>query len=459
MGEMRLPRVHPRIDWPRHASRRLRPDEIASTFGKEISPRDADMLSLAMAVYEADRLTLRGRPTSDSSPSQRSWVRRLRIEVGVRDVPFWMSSTVRDTVVDLLQWLTGDSWHVTFKPIRGPEFQGEGQQLLFSMPPERPVRVALFSGGLDSLAGGVNELVSRPSDHFVLAAVSTNNRMVGAQRNIITKLRQRSDRVQAVLVPLGLRHAPRYQEISQRSRGLVFLTVGYCTAVGADCDELQVYENGIGALNLSLTPAQIGTHNTRSVHPKTLDLVNALFSSVGDRKFKVNNPSLYSTKGQLVAAMAEPFRDLILDTFSCDTAYASRIGSVRCGRCTSCLLRRQSLWSAGLQNMDLVESYKHDGFGGELDEAAIEALSVMLFQVRSFQHCLDSADPWEALLLTFPGLAALPARSRSDRSLSQGIVKLLADYVDEWRELPIPVVQSFLEEPHKTPEWRHDRRV
>src|SRR5215218_2436000 len=101
MGEMRLPRVHPRIDWPRHASRRLRPDEIASTFGKEISPRDADMLSLAMAVYEADRLTLRGRPTSDSSPSQRSWVRRLRIEVGVRDVPFWMSSTVRDTVVDL----------------------------------------------------------------------------------------------------------------------------------------------------------------------------------------------------------------------------------------------------------------------------------------------------------------------------------------------------------------------
>jgi hypothetical protein len=412
-----------------------------------------------MSAYEADRLTLRGTPPSNSSPSQRPWVRRLRIEVGVRDVPFWMSSTVRDTVVDLLQWLTGDSWHVTFKPISGPGFEGEGQQFLFSTPPERPARVALFSGGLDSLAGAVNEMVSRPSDYFVLAAVSTNNRMIGAQRNVIAKLRQRSDRVQAVLVPLGLRHAPRHQEISQRSRGLVFLTVGYCTAVGADHDELQVYENGIGALNLSLTPAQIGTHNTRSVHPRTLDLASALFSLVGDRDFKVNNPSLLSTKGQLVGAMAEPFLDLILDTFSCDTAYASRIGSVRCGRCTSCLLRRQSLWSAGLQNIDLTESYKYDGFGDALDDEAIGTLSVMLFQVTSFQHCLDAADPWEALLLTFPALAAMPARNRSDKTLSQGIVKLLMDYVDEWRELPIPVVQSFLEEPNKTPEWRHDRRA
>lgn len=458
MREMRLPRVHPRIDWPRQASRRLRPAEIASAFGKEISPRDADMLSLAMSVYEADRLTLRGIPTSNSSPSQRPWVRRLRIEVGVRDVTFWMSSTVRDTVVDLLQWLTGDSWYVTFKPMRSA-FEGEGQQFLFSTPLERPVRVALFSGGLDSLAGAVNEMVNRPSDYFILAAVSTNNRMVGAQRNVLAKLRQRSDRIQAVLVPLGLRHAPRRQEVSQRSRGLVFLTVGYCTAVGADCDELQVYENGIGALNLSLTPAQIGTHNTRSVHPRTLDLASALFSLVGERSFEVKNPSLYSTKGQLVAAMAEPFRDLILDTFSCDTAYASRIGSVRCGRCTSCLLRRQSLWAAGLRNMDLTESYKHDGFGDGLDEAAIETLSVMLFQVMSFQQCLNAADPWEALLLTFPALAALPVRSRSDHTLSQGIVKLLAEYVDEWREMPVPLIQSFLEEPNKTPEWRHDRRV
>jgi hypothetical protein len=243
------------------------------------------------------------------------------------------------------------------------------------------------------------------------------------------------------------------------SRGLVFLTVGYCTAVGADCDELQVYENGIGALNLSLTPAQIGTHNTRSVHPRTLDLASALFSLVGERSFEVKNPSLYSTKGQLVAAMADQFRDLILDTFSCDTAYASRIGSVRCGRCTSCLLRRQSLWAAGLRNVDLSESYKHDGFGDGLDEAAIETLSVMLFQVMSFEHCLNAADPWEALLLAFPALAALPVRSRSDKTLSQGIVKLLAEYVDEWREMPVPVVQSFLEEPHKTPEWRHDRPV
>jgi hypothetical protein len=109
--------------------------------------------------------------------------------------------------------------------------------------------------------------------------------------------------------------------------------------------------------------------------------------------------------------------------------------------------------------MDLRESYKHDGFGDALDDVAIETLSVMLFQVRSFQHCLDTADPWEALLLAFPALAALPARNRSDKTLSQGIVKLLMDYVDEWRELPIPVVQSFLEEPNKTPEWRHDRRV
>jgi hypothetical protein len=455
---MRLPRVHPRISRPWQVSRRLRPGGIAWAFGKEISPHHADLLDLAMSVYQADRLTLRGVPRIGTAAFQQPWTRRLNVEVNVRDVSFWQSSTVEQAVVDLLQWLTGNTWHVKFRPITSSGFEGEGQQFLFSTPPVLPARVALFSGGLDSLAGAVNDIIRWPSAQLILATVSTNSRMAAAQRTVIRKLYQRSDRVQAVQVPLGLRHAPRRQEASQRSRGLVFLTVGYCIAAAADSKKFYVYENGVGALNLPLTPAQIGTHNTRSVHPRTLYLASKLFSMVGDMAFEVENPSIYSTKAQLVAAMSEPFRELILDTFSCDTAYASRVASVvRCGRCTSCLLRRQSLWSAGLRSLDLAETYKQDGFSATLDGAAIETLSVMLFQVASFRRCLDSSDPWTALLLTFPALAALPSEYRS--ALSQAIVKLLEDYVGEWQELPIPVVQSFLEEQDKTLEWRHDRRV
>jgi hypothetical protein len=122
---------------------------VAQSFAAVVPPAPADLVDVAMAVYAADRLVRR--PSRLGNPSEHRWHRRLAIEVEVRQPHRWRRTEVQERLTELLEFLTEDSWDLTFQ--KSPkEVPVEGQQWLFQHKLPEPVAGALFSGGLDSLA-------------------------------------------------------------------------------------------------------------------------------------------------------------------------------------------------------------------------------------------------------------------------------------------------------------------
>lgn len=87
------------------------------------------------------------------------WRRRFRFVIPVRNPDLWSSKTVSSGLVETLGFLPDDDYSFEFNQLSDPpppaggfEF-GEDQQSAFV-----PDEVVLFSGGLDSLAGAVEEL-------------------------------------------------------------------------------------------------------------------------------------------------------------------------------------------------------------------------------------------------------------------------------------------------------------
>ena len=76
--------------------------------------------------------------------------------------------------------------------------------------------------------------------------------------------------------PLGV------HESTSRSRGLLFAAFGVYAAAAHRCRTLAVPENGLLAVNPPLSPGRVAAASTRSVHPRTLDLLNA--AVVGGRR-------------------------------------------------------------------------------------------------------------------------------------------------------------------------------
>src|SRR5207248_1931665 len=144
------------------------------------------------------------------------------------------------------------------------------QAHLFASPRTPETAVALFSGGLDSLAGLGRDLqAGRP---LVLVSGATTGRISSVQANLLSAVATSLHRaLPSVIVPFSLIAAPTPGERSQRSRGFMFLVLGFATAITAGLRQLRVYENGVGAINLPYLESQVGTHSTRAMHPLTLD--------------------------------------------------------------------------------------------------------------------------------------------------------------------------------------------
>ncbi|MFE5038474.1 7-cyano-7-deazaguanine synthase [Streptomyces sp. NPDC056683] len=116
---------------------------------------------------------------------------------------------------------------------------------------------------------------------------------------------------------------------------------------------VHIPENGQLALNPPLTPARSAAWSTRSVHPWTLDRLNALVSAVSEAgsMVEVVNPWAGLTKGDVCkAGGAAGLTPTDLEaTWSCGKPPARRSGGppiANCGVCFPCLVRRSGLLHA-----------------------------------------------------------------------------------------------------------------
>ena len=414
----------PRSGWLRFPGSGLRPlrlgceaqldgNEVIYRLARELPSPAADLLEIAAMAYAADRLV--SRPSDRKGSDGSGWGRQLWLEIPVRKPDMWNS--VAEQLASVLHWLTDDEWTVEFSQLvdgAGPLDTRQG--FLFDTVPDSS-SLALFSGGLDSALGLAHDLRTSGA---VLVSVYTNNRMKAAQRRIVRAVDTGAGS-SCVHLQYRVSLAEPERENSQRTRGLLFLAAGIATAWTLGQDQLRVFENGIGAINLPYLRSQEGPQATRSMHPRTLRMVEGLASAISGRPFRIVTPHLHLTKAEVVRAVPDVDAAVIAAAVSCDTAFAMRVpGPVQCGTCTSCLLRRQALIAGGRSDGDELSPCR------SRSPVGAAPLAAMTWQLERLRDCLNAADPWQGIVSEFPPIIDV------ERTSPAHLVRLYGAYVREW---------------------------
>lgn len=408
-----------------------------------LSRRLADLLELTNAIYLADRLALR-RPHGIADSPWRPWKRRLQLSIPVRDLDFWQDAKVSEQLASVLDYITEDRWCFAFRQLTNASSQSSLDFKADFKVPDNTF-IALFSGGLDSFAGVTAYLNNHNFDCIYLISAVTNQRMKGTQKSLLRSLK-RAFNPDIIHIPIRLQLRERtlpdhLEEKSQRSRGFLFGVLGSVFAFHAGRKKLNLFENGVGAINLPMTEFQIGTDNTRATNPLALLEMSKLLSMIFDEPFVIENLALWSTKTELCRALIDsPLRQTISQTVSCDGSFSRRIRRKRqCGVCTSCLLRRLSLTAAELVDADLSDDYQFDILKTSSIESAdrLFQFKAMRNQVQKLKTCLEAQNPWFELSRSYPMLEEIKLRlgnlTKADTALIQNkILYLYSNYVHEW---------------------------
>src|SRR5947209_1560938 len=144
-----------------------------------------DLIELAAYVYCGDQAVKRG--DAEITGSGKDWRRSFTFFVPVRHPGLWSSSAVVDALKDALHFVTDDDYTFAFEPLRvTPNFK----QYLELTPDASNVpieEVVLFSGGLDSLAGVVEESVVAKR-RVALVSHRSTSKVDTKQKELIRKL-------------------------------------------------------------------------------------------------------------------------------------------------------------------------------------------------------------------------------------------------------------------------------
>lgn len=412
--------------------------------GRSLEPHCADLLDIAAAVYVADRVVRRRGGSSDRYELQ--WKRRLCLQVPVRLRTQWEKPSVRSSLLQSLRYLTGDDWIVDFVDRKRPRRNTERQGHLFGSEGEG-YEAALFSGGLDSFAGAVADLRSDKAG-LILISTQSNARLGRVIATLVHRMEVVfASRVRSIVLPLSLKQDKwRYNtnERSQRTRGFLYGVIGAVAGRLAKCSGLTVYENGIGAINLPYSPVQFGPHSTRSINPVALAYLQKFIESLLEQTYEIRLPNLFRTKSELCEGLrGSGLEGLAAETATCDSFPLRHKHAVQCGTCSSCLLRRQSLWACGLSAVDQATPYFYDVVGkpSQLTEKRWLMLGEMLGQVQTVRKALYSSNPWAALSGEYPVLRKVlwvleDSGNFSNCDVPNELVRVFTLYCDEWDRFP-----------------------
>lgn len=235
------------------------------------------------------------------------------------------------------------------------------------------------------------------------------------------------------------------EETTQRARGFGHLMLGAVGSVLSGSDTLNVHENGVGAINLPYIGAEFGARMSKAMHPIALAEAATWFSAYLGHPFRIVSTALGLTKAQASRTIIEAdLGGLVADSFSCD-GFQRVTDQHQCGVCTSCLMRRQSIYASGLSGFDSPERYRYDITNPDvyIPNYHLVGLRLMLDQLSVLDRCLAADDPWRALVHRFPSLSELEARAADWRDVggpnlpSTALPSMYAAYLKEWEQFPI----------------------
>jgi 7-cyano-7-deazaguanine synthase in queuosine biosynthesis len=306
----------------------IKPEVLGRYCVKPLEPHIYDLVLIAGAVAFADSVVPRRIRTC--------WRRNLEVVVPTSEPDFWRRPIIVRNLTETLDLLTGDLWAFHFSRTRKKAIIDAQRSLPFE---GRSSVVIPFSDGLDSFA--VARLASRGAPNVGVIKVTTGSgpdaRGKSEQHQVSIPISRRGSRI-------------RLRETSNRSRGFVFGVMAGIAANLLEADRVIVPESGQGSLGPWLNPVGNEAPDVRT-HPLFTASLSRFLEAVFDRRIGYEHPQLWNTKGETLREL----KDSGLDTGWWTTKSCPRGRKVcmkgrrvQCGVCASCLLRRQSLLAAAL---------------------------------------------------------------------------------------------------------------
>jgi hypothetical protein len=363
---------------------------------KNVYPSEValDLVVTAAHVYAADTRISRATESDDA------WTREIRLVVPVSNVARWNAAA--SLLERMLDFLTGDRWTIQFRA-RPTNFSQLVPQPDLITPPF--TAVSLFSGGIDSLigaidqleAGGIPLLVSHAGEPAV--SKSQDDCFDLLKSHYATSLFERSRTWMNFPHELVRDVA---SEDTTRGRSLLFFALGIFAGTGLRRKfVLYAPENGLIALNVPLDTLRLGALSTRTTHPFYIARWNELLGRLGIPGH-IENPYWNKTKGEMVQgcrnlALLKRITPISLSCASPTKGRWQGHGTQHCGYCLPCLIRRASLAAIGDPTTYTVPN---------LRAKVWDPRTATGEQIRSFQYAIERlrARPGiEKLLIHKPG--------------------------------------------------------
>ena len=390
-----------------------------------------NLLRIGEAIFVVDRLIRR------KGGSTRSWDRDLRVRIEVLDPSFWQSPEILLALKRAAEFVSGDFWDFEF--FGGRSCYEWAKPLLSNLYFGESPLVCLYSGGLDSAAGlglRMQETLGRPILPVTIHHQPLQERLVKKQYQLLDHCF--GPRISPLVIKVWMNRPAgwtwRQREKSQRARSFLFAAAGAVAATMTGQNHVEVFESGIGAINVPLMSGMVGSMATRGSHPEFLSRMSRLASLVAGCEINFRLPFIGWTKGEMVRALNEVgLGELARATVSCARYPLGYHTYEQCGICAACVFRRQAIQFAGIE--EGTGCYSFDLFGpvGQVNSVPSEKLDYLkafLMQVANWSDIELTGNLPESTERHLLDTRVLkPGDSREE------VIRLLARYRDEWEQI------------------------
>lgn len=309
--------------------------EILESFStKDFDPLLYDLMVITAAVEFCDRYKRR---------YLSAWGRTFNIRLPVNTYDIWSSPHITRSLKKCLELLSGDTWNFEF--YKGENGYSDVKQVSLPLNSQAS-RIMAFSNGLDSRCVAKLQEAHLGPDSLIKIRIGDSGKDIPKKRAFAA-------------IPFDVKVDKGACEHSFRTRGFKFAVIAAIAAYLSNTSLVVVPESGQGVLSPVLLPLK-GQYQDYRNHPFFFHHAESFISALLDVNINFIQPRLWLTKGETISEAKKVglSEQEIISTRSCwrDRNFVKFDGRMhQCGVCAACILRRMSLFSAGIE--DPGESY------------------------------------------------------------------------------------------------------
>jgi 7-cyano-7-deazaguanine synthase in queuosine biosynthesis len=325
-------------------------------FTREKNGIGFDVFLIGCFVYGIDILL----PRKDFSVD--GWSREIEVEFPVESPDLFNRG--KNELEQLLSFLTGDYWQISFIQRNVTPLFINTKKVYPHAYRKSHKRISLFSGGLDSLIGVIDQLAKSKDKMVLVSHYDATFKGAKSDQDKIDKILYKKYshyhllQTRVDLAGYDINGSKISTETTLRSRSFLFLCQAVFVASSIeDGIEILIPENGTISLNHPLTPSRRSSCSTRTTHPYYLIKVVDFISKLG-LNHHIKNEYEMKTKGEMLEKCID--NDILRATYKESCSCAKRgtrkdirdvmTGTNHCGICMPCIYRRVALYRIGIDN-------------------------------------------------------------------------------------------------------------